>query len=257
MREAIPVRKKVAIALYFLKSGSDYGVVGMTFGVGRSTVSAIVEEFCAAVRRQYHPRIRFPATEEDMRATANEFQYRWDFPGVIGVVDGCHKREYRQISRTWQQLKRSWENLKAKRKRDLAALNQQRMATGGGPYVPQVVDTTPELGVVFPSIEHNIPNTGDSDEVPTVEAAAVPEVQHEVPPPTSKNRKGSKRSVVEREAEERLAKVRCLREKEAYICQMRWELLMMDMKVKEDESAATAAKRLSAENEAAASASLR
>ncbi|XP_046384664.1 putative nuclease HARBI1 [Ischnura elegans] len=90
MREAIPVRKKVAIALYFLKSGSDYGVVGMTFGVGRSTVSAIVEEFCAAVRRQYHPRIRFPATEEDMRATANQFEYRWDFPGVIGAVDGCH-----------------------------------------------------------------------------------------------------------------------------------------------------------------------
>ncbi|XP_046392348.1 translation initiation factor IF-2-like [Ischnura elegans] len=130
------------------------------------------------------------------------------------------------------------------------------MATGGGPYVPQVVDTTPELEVVFPSIEHNIPNTGDSDEVPTVEAAAVPEV-HEVPPSTAKHRKGSKRSVVEREAEERLAKVRCLREEEAYVCQMRRELLMMDMKVKEDESAAAAAKRLSAENEAAASASLR
>jgi hypothetical protein len=91
MREALPVRKKVAIALFYLKSGADYGVVGLTFGVGKATVFFIVEEFCSAVLQHYFPqKVRFPSTVEEMEASAVDFRRRWNFPGIIGAVDGCH-----------------------------------------------------------------------------------------------------------------------------------------------------------------------
>ncbi|XP_046407630.1 myb/SANT-like DNA-binding domain-containing protein 3 [Ischnura elegans] len=154
--------------------------------------------------------------------------------------------------RSWKQIKRSWENMKAKRKRDLAAANRQRMGAGGGPYIPPTVDTSPELELAIPAIQHTLPNTGDSDRMPEVEVPYVAEVRDAVETPsTSGTRRQSSRSVADRELEARLEMVSRATEDEAYICQMRRELAMMDMKVKENEIAASAAKRVAAEEEAA------
>lgn len=41
----INTNKKIAIALYFLKSGADYEIVGKTFGVTSANVSNIVNDY--------------------------------------------------------------------------------------------------------------------------------------------------------------------------------------------------------------------
>ncbi|XP_046405087.1 putative nuclease HARBI1 [Ischnura elegans] len=91
MRPALPVAKRVAVALFYLKSGADYGVVGLAFGVGKATVHVIVRDFCRAVLDRYFMEcIVFPSTEEGMAAKENCFRTQWNFPGTIGAIDGCH-----------------------------------------------------------------------------------------------------------------------------------------------------------------------
>lgn len=48
-KAAIPLEKRIAIALYALGSSSEYRSVANIFGVGKSTVANLVVEFCTAV----------------------------------------------------------------------------------------------------------------------------------------------------------------------------------------------------------------
>lgn len=48
-RKAIPIEKRVAIALYALGSSAEYRTIGNLFGVSNSSVCRIVKEFCVAV----------------------------------------------------------------------------------------------------------------------------------------------------------------------------------------------------------------
>lgn len=50
---------------------------------------------------------------------------------------------------------------------------QQRMATGGGPYTPPVVDPNPELDIAIPSLAYCEENVGDMDDF-VVEILPVP-----------------------------------------------------------------------------------
>lgn len=62
-----------------------------TFGVGKTSVWRIVEEFCdAIIGRFYAEEIKFPRSEEEMAAAAQNFLRRWQFPGVLGAIDGSH-----------------------------------------------------------------------------------------------------------------------------------------------------------------------
>ena len=45
-RKTISIQKRVPCALWQLSTGNSYRVVSKVFGVGRSTVSQIVKEFC-------------------------------------------------------------------------------------------------------------------------------------------------------------------------------------------------------------------
>uniref|UniRef100_A0A8C6WUD9 DDE Tnp4 domain-containing protein n=1 Tax=Neogobius melanostomus TaxID=47308 RepID=A0A8C6WUD9_9GOBI len=49
-RECVPVRKRVAIALWKLATGSAYRTIGEHFGVSMSTVYRCVRDFCAAAQ---------------------------------------------------------------------------------------------------------------------------------------------------------------------------------------------------------------
>lgn len=87
----INTEKRIAIALYFLKSGSYYDVVGEVFGVGAATVCNIVSDFCdAMIRVHLKEKIKFPQTENELQATADTFQENWQFPGCVGAIDGSH-----------------------------------------------------------------------------------------------------------------------------------------------------------------------
>jgi hypothetical protein len=90
LRKCIPVEKRVAIALYFLKSGADYLVVGTTFGIGKSTVCYIIDEFCDAVCDEYQDIIKFPCTEAEQVEMSNGFLKYWQFPNTLSAIDGSH-----------------------------------------------------------------------------------------------------------------------------------------------------------------------
>ncbi|KAJ3583252.1 hypothetical protein NHX12_034139 [Muraenolepis orangiensis] len=49
LRLSVPLRKRVAIAIWKLATGSEYRTISHLFGVGRSTVYNCVREFCDAV----------------------------------------------------------------------------------------------------------------------------------------------------------------------------------------------------------------
>lgn len=89
-RKAISLGKRVAVALFFLKSGTDYGTIADLFGIVRSTVSALVLEFCDAMIAEHQGLISFPDTEEEKEAIANNYFQKWQYYDCFGAMDGTH-----------------------------------------------------------------------------------------------------------------------------------------------------------------------
>lgn len=88
-RKAIPVQKRVAVALYFLKSGIDFSVLSDLFCIGQSTVRMIVQEFLAAAAKKYNGLIKFP-TEAEKEDIAKAYESKWQYYDCFGAVDGTH-----------------------------------------------------------------------------------------------------------------------------------------------------------------------
>ncbi|XP_037508358.1 uncharacterized protein LOC119384138 [Rhipicephalus sanguineus] len=90
MREAIPVNKRVAVALYKLCSSAEDRTIANLFDMGRSTVNIIYREFCEAVVDSLEERwVRMP-TPSEMEDHIKEFQLTLGFPQGVGALDGCH-----------------------------------------------------------------------------------------------------------------------------------------------------------------------
>src|SRR4051812_24195066 len=91
MRKAIPVDKRIAIALHCLKSGGDFDTIAALYNVGKSTVGLLLYDFCRVIvkvlRKKY---IFLPTTDTDLSDVVNGFETRWNFGGVIGALDGTH-----------------------------------------------------------------------------------------------------------------------------------------------------------------------
>ena len=63
MRRAIPVEKRVAVALWRLATGNSYRTTGLVFGVGRCTALKLKDEFCSALLTTAKGYIKFPKGE--------------------------------------------------------------------------------------------------------------------------------------------------------------------------------------------------
>ena len=73
-RMAIPVKKRVAIALWFLATPEEYRTIAHLFGVARCTVCVIVNEVCKAINSILRPQyISFPRGEE-LKAVVDGFE---------------------------------------------------------------------------------------------------------------------------------------------------------------------------------------
>ncbi|XP_031557719.1 protein ANTAGONIST OF LIKE HETEROCHROMATIN PROTEIN 1-like [Actinia tenebrosa] len=90
LRQAIPVEKRVAIALWRLATGNSYRTVALSFGIGRCTAMNIKDEFCSALMRRVNEFIKFPKTEDETRRCIQGFQNISTFPQVVGALDGSH-----------------------------------------------------------------------------------------------------------------------------------------------------------------------
>ena len=90
MRRAIPVEKRVAVALWRLATGNSYRTKGLVFGVGRCTALKLKDEFCLALLMTAKDFIKFPRGEVETRRAIEAFQELSCFPQVVGAIDGSH-----------------------------------------------------------------------------------------------------------------------------------------------------------------------
>ncbi|XP_063062975.1 uncharacterized protein LOC134455685 [Engraulis encrasicolus] len=89
-RLAIPLEKRVAIALYKLASTVEYRTVANLFAVGKTTVVTTVHAFCRAVISYLTPKhIKLPS-QAKLAEMADYFETRYGIPQCVGAIDGSH-----------------------------------------------------------------------------------------------------------------------------------------------------------------------
>ncbi|XP_047661226.1 protein ANTAGONIST OF LIKE HETEROCHROMATIN PROTEIN 1 isoform X2 [Tachysurus fulvidraco] len=89
-RLCVPIKKRVAIALWKLTTNSELRLVSHLFGVGVTTVWRCVREFCSAVNEVLLPElIPFPNNDKLMEMAMN-FEQRYGLPQCVGVIAGSH-----------------------------------------------------------------------------------------------------------------------------------------------------------------------
>lgn len=86
-RQAIPLEKRVAIALYSLGSSAEYRTIGNMFGVGKSTVCEIVLSFCAEAWKVLAPLYmnNFPLRRDKIEDNVKEFE-ALGYPQCLGAI---------------------------------------------------------------------------------------------------------------------------------------------------------------------------
>ncbi|XP_054828310.1 uncharacterized protein LOC129344072 [Eublepharis macularius] len=87
LRSAISVERRVAVAIWWLASGTSYQVASDLFGIGKSTVASAVVEFCLAVEVEL-----LSKTVSFGRAIGQIMDgfRRMGFPHCVGAIDGTH-----------------------------------------------------------------------------------------------------------------------------------------------------------------------
>ncbi|XP_061444600.1 uncharacterized protein LOC133366007 [Rhineura floridana] len=85
-REAIPLEKRVAIAVWWLSNAESYRQVATLFNVGRSTAGEIVREVCLAIEHYLLARV---VTLGSYHKIMDGFE-KMGFPHCIAAVGSCH-----------------------------------------------------------------------------------------------------------------------------------------------------------------------
>ncbi|KAK3929536.1 Putative nuclease [Frankliniella fusca] len=74
----------------FLATGSYQKFSGALFTIPQPTANGIIRETCEALWDELREEVFPPMTEESMARTMDGFWERWDFPNMIGALDGKH-----------------------------------------------------------------------------------------------------------------------------------------------------------------------
>ncbi|XP_044248784.1 putative nuclease HARBI1 isoform X1 [Drosophila takahashii] len=90
-RMAIPLEKRIAIALYTLGSSAEYRTIACLFGVSKPIVCRILHEFTREVIVKLAPEYLPPVflTQEAILENVKGFE-DMGFPQCFGAIDGCH-----------------------------------------------------------------------------------------------------------------------------------------------------------------------
>ena len=90
-RPGLSVEKQLAITLHYLKDPGTMTVTANAFGVATCTVSNTVKRVCLAINEHLGPTLlKTPTTVEEVELAVKNFQEKFGFPQVIGLVDGTH-----------------------------------------------------------------------------------------------------------------------------------------------------------------------
>ncbi|KAJ8968623.1 hypothetical protein NQ314_002210 [Rhamnusium bicolor] len=92
-RDTVALHLQVFICLHFLGHGGYQITVGqeLNLAVSQHVVSRILKNICNILTIHLLPRhVRFPTTDEHVRRVKDRFTENFNFPNVIGVIDGTH-----------------------------------------------------------------------------------------------------------------------------------------------------------------------
>ena len=90
-RAALDPGLKVALTLRHLASGARYRDMQYAWRVPHNTISVVVREVCRAIVEVYREELlKAPQTEAEWRDVTMKWMERWNFPHVIGAIDGKH-----------------------------------------------------------------------------------------------------------------------------------------------------------------------
>ncbi|XP_028995729.2 uncharacterized protein LOC114848960 [Betta splendens] len=89
-RLALPVEKRVAVALWRLASNVEYRTISSLFGVGKSTVCRCVRDMCHAIVALLSSLYLRPPSAQDLEDSAQLFLSHWGFPHCVAAVSTLH-----------------------------------------------------------------------------------------------------------------------------------------------------------------------
>ena len=90
-RASVPVDKVVCCALYLIGSSAELKTVSNLFGIGKSTASEILHNFCnITIELFFYRLIKSPVTNEEIKDTTDGFLKKYGYPMCVGSLDGTH-----------------------------------------------------------------------------------------------------------------------------------------------------------------------
>lgn len=90
LRDAVPVRQRVAVCIWRLATGEPLRLVSKRFGLGISTCHKLVLEVCAAIRTVLMPKYLQWPNEESARRIKDEYEVISGIPNVVGSMYTTH-----------------------------------------------------------------------------------------------------------------------------------------------------------------------
>lgn len=92
-RRAISVEERLTVTLHYLVSGGRFKVPRLGYVMSIPSISRIVSETTAAIIEVFEDEVmNTPSTEAEWHAIAQRYNERWNFPHVLGSIDGKHIR---------------------------------------------------------------------------------------------------------------------------------------------------------------------
>ncbi|GLT75951.1 hypothetical protein SLA2020_476400 [Shorea laevis] len=90
LRNAIPVKQRVAVCIWRLATGEPLRLVSKRFGLGISTCHKLVLEVCTAIRTVLMPKYLQWPEEYDLRKIKDEYESISGIPNVVGSMYTTH-----------------------------------------------------------------------------------------------------------------------------------------------------------------------
>ncbi|XP_038712216.1 protein ANTAGONIST OF LIKE HETEROCHROMATIN PROTEIN 1-like [Tripterygium wilfordii] len=90
LRNAIPVRQRVAVCIWRLATGDPLRLVSKKFGLGISTCHKLVLEVCSAIRNVLMPKFLQWPNDDGLRKIKEEFESNSGIPNVVGSMYTTH-----------------------------------------------------------------------------------------------------------------------------------------------------------------------
>lgn len=90
LRNAIPVRQRVAVCIWRLATGEPLRLVSKRFGLGISTCHKLVLEVCTAIRSVLMPKYLQWPDDDALRKIKDEFEVISGIPNVVGSMYTTH-----------------------------------------------------------------------------------------------------------------------------------------------------------------------